>query len=177
MSRLTLEKALSLFEYDKKNGRLFWKARPLSDFKSARACNVWNGRLVGKEVGSISGGYRCFNIDGESYKTHRVIWFIETGEWPEEVDHDDGDTLNNRFGNLKNGGHAQNMLNKRAYRTNTSGVPGVIWEKGKGLWVARIPVNGKLKTLGRSKDINKVIALRKNAELQLGYNSNHGRAA
>lgn len=177
MSRMTHEKALSLFEYDKENGRLFWKRRPLSDFKSVRACNVWNGRLVGKEVGSINNGYRSFNTDGENYRTHRVIWFIETGEWPDEVDHDDGDTLNNRFANLKNGDHAQNMLNKRAYRTNKSSVPGVMWEKGKGLWVARIPVNGKLKTLGRSKDINKVIALRKRAELQLGYNANHGRAA
>lgn len=177
MSRMTHEKALSLFEYDKENGRLFWRRRPLSDFKNKRACNTWNGKLAGKEVGCINDGYRAFNIDGVSYKTHRVIWFIETGEWPNEVDHDNGDTQDNRFANLNSGSHRQNMLNKAVPRTNKSGVPGVLWETSKRLWVARITDNGKLITLGRSKDKEKVIAMRKAAESALGYHRNHGRAA
>src|SRR6478736_1004959 len=177
MSRMTLERALALFDYDKENGRLFWKERPLSDFKSQRARNTWNGKLPGKEVGSVNHEYRSLNIDGVSYKTHRVIWFIETGEWPDEVDHDNGNTLDNRFANLNSGSHRQNMLNKAMPRTNKSGTPGVLWEPSKRLWVARITDNRKLVTLGRSKDKDKVVELRKAAERALGYHRNHGRAA
>lgn len=177
MGKPTQQRLQSLFDYDRENGVLYWRERPLAEFKNSAVHAAWNGKLRGKAAGSINDGYVCVGIDGKSYKAHRIIWFLETGEWPDEIDHDDGCKRNNRFSNLVNGGHVVNMRNVPLRKTNKSGHHGVVWEKSKALWVARIPVDGKLKTLGRSKDLNVVIALRQKAEADLGYNSRHGRAA
>lgn len=177
MGKPTLKRLLSLLSYDRENGVLYWRERPLSDFRNKNAWAAWNGKLKGKPAGSINDGYVCIGIDGKQYKAHRIIWFIETGEWPHEIDHDDGCKTNNRFSNLINVSHAVNMRNVPLRKTNKSGHHGVVWEKAKGLWVARIPIGGKLKTLGRSKDLSVAISLRQKAEFDLGYNSNHGRAA
>jgi hypothetical protein len=142
------------------------------------ACACWNGKLAGKRAGHLSsGGYIVINFEGQAVNAHRIIWLLETGEWPVEIDHDNGRKDDNRFSNLVDGNHAANMRNVPLRRTNKSGHHGVVWEKSKRLWVARIPVNGKLKTLGRSKDIQVVIGLRRKAEAELGYHANHGRAA
>lgn len=174
----TLERINALFTYERDTGKLFWNTRPLSDFKNVRAHNTWNGKLAGKEAGWITDeGYRSIGIDGKDIKAHRIVWFIETGEWPAETDHDNGVKDDNRYTNLVDGSHADNMKNQPLRQTNKSGHSGVVWEKQKQLWAARIPVNGKLKTLGRSKDKSLVIALRQKAEAELGYHSNHGRAS
>ena len=177
MGVMTMEMAKAMFRYDREAGKLYWKQRPLSHFATETAWKIWNAWAPGREVGSISSGYRTFNTGGQNFSTHRVIYFLETGQWPVEVDHDNGDGLDNRFSNLFDVSHAENMKNLPLRKSNTSGYPGVMWEKSKCLWVARIPVNGKLKTLGRSKDKNKVIAIRQRAEAELGYHVNHGRAA
>ena len=174
----TIEYLRDLFEYDRDEGALYWRTRPLEHFKSQSVCASWNAKLAGKRAGHVnSEGYRKIGIDGVYYAEHRLIWFIETGSWPMEVDHRNGVKSNNRFTNLKDGSHADNMKNQAVYRNNTSGHVGVMWEKSKQLWVARISINGKLRTLGRSKDKDRVIALRKAAERELGYSDFHGRAA
>lgn len=178
MGSLTIDRAKELFSYDRERGLLFWKERPESDFKSPMACACWNGKLAGKQAGyTTKEGYVCIGIEGQTIRAHRVIWLLETGEWPDEIDHENGNKSDNRFGNLSDAGHVSNMRNLPLRSSNKSGHHGVMWEKSKALWVARIPVNGKLKTLGRSKDIEVVIAIRKQAEAELGYHANHGRAA
>lgn len=64
------------------------------------------------------------------------------------VDHRNGDGLDNRRANLREATHAQNMGNKRLYRTNTSGFKGVTYERRGGRWVASIQVNGRKRYLG-----------------------------
>lgn len=175
--KLTLARITELFDYDREAGVLYWRERPLADFKNSMAHAGWNGKLAGKAAGCTRYGYVVIGIDGKYYRAHRIIWFIETGEWPLEIDHDNGRKNDNRFDNLIDGDHVANMRNIPLRKTNKSGHHGVVWEKAKGLWAARIPVGGKLKTLGRSKDIQVAIALRKQAEAELGYHANHGRAA
>ena len=66
-----------------------------------------------------------------------------TGKWPDkEVDHRDLDKSNNRWHNLRETTHSQNMANCRAYKTNKSGVKGVSWNKRQQKWIAKIKVNG-----------------------------------
>lgn len=104
-------------------------------------------------VGAVAGsptprGYWTIKLDGRSYQAHNLAWFYVTGEWPEhEVDHIDGDPLNNAFTNLRDEPHGVNVRNVVApNRNNTSGFRGVS-ESGPR-WQANIRVDGKKKYLG-----------------------------
>lgn len=59
-----------------------------------------------------------------------------------EVDHINGDGLDNRRENLRIVTHSQNMMNRGKYRNNTSGFKGVFFH-ADGKWRAQIVVNGK----------------------------------
>jgi len=62
-----------------------------------------------------------------------------------EVDHEDGDGLNNQKYNLRICTHAENVRNKQIPSNNSSGYKGVYWDKGVKKWRAQI-VDRKLKT-------------------------------
>lgn len=64
-----------------------------------------------------------------------------------EVDHKDGDGLNNTRDNLRPATEHQNQCNRTATRKNASGYKGVTWHKGNRKWRAQIVVNGKAKHL------------------------------
>lgn len=81
----------------------------------------------------------------------------------QQVDHINGNTLDNRRANLRVVTHQENMMNKTDYKNNSSGVKGVNMNH-QGLWVARIQVGGKRVFLGSSKDKDKAIELRLEAE-------------
>ncbi len=65
-----------------------------------------------------------------------------------DVDHRDGDGLNNRRENLRPATTAQNQHNSRRHRDNTSGVKGVSWNEMNQNWEARIQVNKQRTFLG-----------------------------
>ena len=98
-----------------------------------------------------------------------------TGVNPIQVDHEDGDTLNNKWSNLRNVTSHQNQLNMKRPSNNKSGTIGVSWNTQKQKWDAVIRWKGKHIFLGRFNDINDAIACRKQAEQQYGYHPNHGR--
>lgn len=66
-----------------------------------------------------------------------------------EVDHDDGDGLNNQRLNLRESTHSQNLANRGPQLNNTSGYKGVTWDKARGKWQASIKVRGQRLNLGR----------------------------
>ena len=76
---------------------------------------------------------------------HRIVAFT-----PEEmeVDHINGDTLDNRKSNLRNCFHYQNSYNKKLSKKNTSGYKGVSWYPKYQKWVAQIAYKRKGYTLG-----------------------------
>ncbi|QIG68263.1 HNH endonuclease protein [Rhizobium phage RHph_Y1_10] len=176
--QLTQEYVRSLFEYDPETGVLTWKERPREHFSSDRIWRGTNTRCVGKAAGGLdTNGYVEVGIDGKIYKAHRVIWLLVTGEWPDEIDHDDGVRDNNRFKNLKNGSHGGNMLNKSQRRDNKSGVCGVGWHKIDRRWVAHITVKGKQIRLGGFVNLEDAVAARLDAEVKYGFGQTHGRRA
>jgi HNH endonuclease len=69
-----------------------------------------------------------------------------------EVDHRDGDGLNNRRSNIRLATVQQNSFNKGPMKSNTSGYKGVFWNKRKSMWQAQIRVNGRLIVLGLFAD-------------------------
>ena len=65
-----------------------------------------------------------------------------------EVDHRNGDGLDNTRSNIRIATHQQNMTNCRLRSNNTSGYIGVSFETGHQKWCASIRVNGRNIRLG-----------------------------
>ena len=79
---------------------------------------------------------------------HRLILGTPVGLF---TDHVNGDSLDNRRVNLREATPSQNQCNQGLRKDNTSGYKGVCFDKSKGLWSARIKVNGERVNLGRFK--------------------------
>lgn len=65
-----------------------------------------------------------------------------------QVDHINGDGLDNRRANLRLASHAENLRNRRLNANSASGLKGVYWHKSSGRWAAQIQANGQRKRLG-----------------------------
>jgi hypothetical protein len=76
---------------------------------------------------------------------HRVVMGEPEGL---QVDHEDGDGLNNQRYNLRVASSFQNSHNRRVSSNNKSGFKGVCWNKGSGKWLAQIGFNSGKKYLG-----------------------------
>jgi len=84
--------------------------------------------------------------DGKEVLLHRQLLKAPAGI---EVDHIDGDPLNNQRNNLRFATHAENIRNRtHLNKNNRSGETGVSWFKLRGKWRARIMINDKEINLG-----------------------------
>jgi len=102
------------------------------------------------EVHSKKNGYksarRTQTYNGKDIKIsmHRLIMNCSTG-W--EVDHINGNPLDNRKSNLRIVSRSENMRNRKGLqKNNTSGLRGVDFQNGK--WRAKITINNKTIFLG-----------------------------
>lgn len=66
-----------------------------------------------------------------------------------EIDHRDGDGLNNRRSSLREATSEQNSHNRGMSKNNTSGYKGVSLDKCRGTWAANICQGWRTKFLGR----------------------------
>lgn len=80
---------------------------------------------------------------------HRIMLDFPKGK---EIDHINGNGLDNRRKNLRVCTHSENLKNKRMRKDNTSGHIGVWWSYEKGKWRSGIRVNGEFKHLGLFKN-------------------------
>jgi hypothetical protein len=105
-------------------------------------------RLVGR--GSHC-GYAIREVGGKKRRKtiwlHRVVLGLDP-EDPQEGDHKNHDTLDNRRSNLRAVTHAQNMQNKRANAKGTSAWRGVNYQRKINKWQARVRFEGKQRYLG-----------------------------
>lgn len=69
----------------------------------------------------------------------------------EQVDHINGNSLDNRRENLRIATVGQNLRNTKKRTTNTSGYKGVCWIKKLGVWRAKIKYNHHTYNLGYFK--------------------------
>lgn len=65
-----------------------------------------------------------------------------------EVDHINGDGLDNRRANLRPATRSENVKNCRRRTDNTSGFVGVTWRADRGKWRAYVRLNGHSRHLG-----------------------------
>lgn len=96
------------------------------------------------EDGNTVYAYRRSKADG-LVRMHRLLTGADRSL---DVDHRDGDGLNNRRANLRTATRSQNISNMRITARNTSGYKGVYWHVKSEKWCANIRVSGKLHYLG-----------------------------
>lgn len=103
---------------------------------------------VGKPAGSrLPDGRLEISIRSRRYYANRLAWLYMTGEWPAgEVDHRDRDTRNDRWDNLREATHQQNIFNMTAVSTNSTGHRGVY--KRRSRFVAKIVISKRQCYLG-----------------------------
>ena len=82
----------------------------------------------------------------------------------DDVDHINGNTLDNRKFNLREATHQQNMMNQKLHKNNTSGVSGVTFNERSQCWVARIGYKMKRIYLGSFTNYEDAVNARREAE-------------
>jgi len=139
----TMEDINEWVSYDKETGVFTWKKDKPRRFKSGDRAGVVNG--VGYEWMSIPCCRRLYS--------HRIAWFIANNQWPDgDIDHINGEKLDNRLCNLRVATRSQNNQNRYKKSANKStDMIGVSKRSDYDAYDARIHVNGKQKCLGTFK--------------------------
>lgn len=120
---ITQEELKHLLEYDPATGMWQWKVRRSSQCK------------VGWFLGNLSKRKTYdINLNHKLYKSHQLAYLYVYGFIPKEIDHLNGNPLDNRIENLRAVSHLQNMQNitKPTVR-NKTGFLGVVKQKDKYL--------------------------------------------
>lgn len=138
---LTAEHLRGILHYEKKTGIMTWVFPPKN-----------HPRMLGKNAGSTRTGkgksYIWIKVDRVAYSLSRLAFLWVTGEWPkEQIDHKNGNSLDNRWKNLRAATQVQNSWNhkKRARRIN---LPMGVKQLASGRFQARIAKNKVMHTIG-----------------------------
>lgn len=129
-----------LFDYDPETGLLRWRIA-ISSHKP--------GEVAGR---SKAHRYIEIRFEGRWYTGHRLAFAWMEGRWPDpEVDHKNGDKLDNRWSNLREATKSQQAANRKLACTNKVGLKGVIRVTRYGVtkFEARLRIDGKQHHLGR----------------------------
>lgn len=152
-----------LLSYDPDTGKLFWKERSVEHFEASRSrsaqhiCSLWNARYAGREaLTAVSGSARnCLGgrLLGRMMTAHKAAWAVHYGEWHAgEIDHVNGDAMDNRLKNLRLCTRAENCANRGSRKGSTSQYLGVD-KLPNGKWRAQIkPAGLKASYLGSFED-------------------------
>ncbi len=98
---------------------------------------------------NYSGDYiKCNNSPYNGITLHRIIIQRMRLDRTNDIDHIDGNRLNNQRGNLRLATRSQNAANSKVPSNNTSGSKGVAWNEATHSWRAHIKVHEKLIYLG-----------------------------
>lgn len=171
-----------IIRLDPETGFLYWLERPVDMFQPAHrmtkehVANWWNSRHAGNRALAFTNrkGYLVGKINGRYAASHRVVWALAHGEWPDDqVDHINGNKSDNRPENLRVVNNSGNQRNSRLLARNWTGFPGIALAKS-GRWQAHIKEDGRQITLGTFDTKAEAIAARKAAQVLCGYDPNHG---
>ena len=140
---LDVKQLFDYLSYNPDTGEFTWLMNP------ARS------RLVGEIAGNVNKrGYVSIWIDGFHFSAHRLAWAMSNGEWPLlDIDHINENKSDNRICNLRHASRSENMFNRGKNKNNTSGMKGVTFCKGTGMWRAKMMISRKSMTIGRFKSI------------------------
>lgn len=170
---LTQELVRRLFEY--RDGELYWKTRPRSDFKTDGRHANWNQRYSFQKAGSTAGPYVNVSINKKRYQAHALIFLWHHGVVPKVIDHINRDRHDNNIENLRSASVTQNLLNSKRSKSNTSGEKNVVWSSQKNKWQVKIGINRKTKSFGFYEDLDLAgLVAYEVRRLYCGEYANHG---
>lgn len=151
-----------LLSYDPISGLLVWKVN--------RRGTAIAGSIAGHyEIRIKKPSYVRVTIFDKRYQAHHIAVLLMTGEWPEIVDHDDRNGLNNAWENLVVTDHQGNNRN-RGFSKNATGHTGIYKKSGNGHFYVNI--GGIYR--GTKNTLEEAITLRNEVYKTEGYHANHG---
>lgn len=124
-----------------KDGIVYWKKIPKF--------------LRRRKVGDIAGtfhkpsGYNIIMVKYKRVKRTHVIWYLVHGSWPtKQIDHIDGNRINDNIGNLRLVTPRENSINMHCHRNGH--LPGTSRKSHTRTkqWRASITINNRCKYLG-----------------------------
>jgi hypothetical protein len=148
------------------------------DWINALDYNMSTGEFTWRETrgkakkGDIAGtpdkdGYIQIRYKGKAIQAHRLAWLIVKGyDPPEQIDHINHITNDNRFDNLRMATPSQNMRNRKTNKDNASGTRGVYWNIARMMWKVEIKHNKVSHYLGYYSDYEEACKVAKDFRLQ-----------
>lgn len=131
---ITQEHLKELFLYDSNSGEFY------NRFSRGRA-------KAGNMAGSYTCGYWRLTVGYKRIYAHQAAWLYVHGVYVEEIDHWDGNGLNNAIANLRDVTRSQNNFNSER-DTGTSGLRGAYLDSRVQRWYSKIQISGQVKWLG-----------------------------
>jgi hypothetical protein len=126
---------------------------------------------INTRVGTVSHGYEIISVryQGKHIRlaSHRLAFLFMNGSLPprnRDMDHINGDKLDNRWSNLRLARRGENNMNSLSPTNNTSGYKGVVI--APEYWFSIIIINKKRINLGASRSFKEAVKLREKAELK-----------
>jgi hypothetical protein len=163
--------------YDPDTGLFTWRHRPIELFHTERDWRAFNTLFAGKPAltAVTATGYRTGVVVRQRVFAHRVAWAIYYGHEPNVIDHINGDRLDNRIANLRNGTQSQNCRNQKLSQRNRSGFIGVFWAANAGKWRAQMRCDGRTESK-LFVELADAVEWRRAAQLKAGFCEGHGRS-
>ena len=123
-------------------GKLFWKNRS-SSYKY----------LNGKQAGHFNkDGYNVVSVKCRYIYAHRIVFFMHYRYWPEQIDHFDRDSSNNKIENLRECSNSENGRNRGEFK-NQSIYGRNIKKSLNGKFQVMLTFNGRKVSFGNFADL------------------------
>lgn len=146
-----------------------FRLRELLDYDPATGAWTWlvdRGPKV--KAGDVAGSKhwykkdktfrRVIKIEDRLYLASRLAFLYLKSRWPHgQVDHQNTDTIDDRWKNLREATQTQNMYNRKTQRNNHLGVKGI--RKRGNRFSARIKTDGKSLFLGSFETMEEAAAV------------------
>jgi len=139
---VTQELLQSMFDYHEDG----YFIRKKTTSRLGKAGNV--AGMLDKNVGYVRVG-----LAGKNWLLHRLIYMMHYGYMPDEVDHVNGNKLDNKIENLRAATKIENQRNRTSNSNNTSGHKNVSWSKCHKKWSVTLSYARKKNHIGYFEDV------------------------
>jgi hypothetical protein len=106
---------------------------------------------AGRPMGHVAAtGYLTIRLVKRLHQAHRLAWLYVHGAWPsKDIDHRNGDRLDNRIDNLRDVSNETNRQNTKLARSDSSTqIQGVHFSASRGVYSANVRHRGRCYFLG-----------------------------